>query len=91
MVYDGQTVALGGLQQARSETIEDKVPVLGSLPVVGRLFRSRVQQESRTAIIYLVTVNVVDPSGNPASDAGRAAEAAAADVSGASPDGILLR
>jgi general secretion pathway protein D len=91
MVYDGQTVALGGLQQSRSETIEDKVPVLGSLPVVGRLFRSRVQQERRTAIIYLVTVNVVDPSGNPASDAGRAAEAAAAELPGDSPDGILLR
>ena len=88
LVYDGQTVAIGGLREEKLETINDKVPVFGSLPVVGRLFRSKATQNRKTALMYLVTVQIVDPSGNAATDAGRAVEAAAADDSA---DDILLR
>ena len=91
MVYDGETVAIGGLRQEKSETINDKVPVLGSLPVVGRLFKSQVQRDSRKVMIYLVSVNIIDPSGGAATAGARAAEAAEAGPSDADGESILLR
>ena len=39
-VWDGQTVVLGGLLAESDQKIKDKVPILGDLPVIGRLFRS---------------------------------------------------
>ena len=91
LVYDGQTVAIGGLREEKLEVINDKVPVFSSLPVVGRLFRSKVTQNRKTALMYLVTVQIVDPAGNAATDAGRAVEAAAAAGDEDSADSILLR
>lgn len=63
-VYDGATVVLGGLIIDQSTMINDKVPLLGDVPVVGRLFRSKVKQRRTKNLILFVTVKVVDPSGN---------------------------
>lgn len=62
-VYDGSTIAFGGLTQVKSNNIEDKVPFLGDLPLIGPLFRSKAQQTSRSAVILFVTVNIIDPAG----------------------------
>jgi general secretion pathway protein D len=62
-IYDGQTVAIGGLSTAKVETIEDKVPIFGSIPIIGRLFKSNLQRHTRTAVVYFVTVKIVDPAG----------------------------
>lgn len=64
LVYDGQTVAIGGLTQAKSETVEDRVPGLSSIPIVGKFFRTEMERTTRTAVVYFVTVNIVDPSGD---------------------------
>lgn len=64
-VWDGQTVAIGGLMGEIITKIEDKTPFLGDLPAVGRLFRSSVDDRSRKAIIMFVSVRVLDPSGAP--------------------------
>ena len=64
-VYDGATLMLGGLQQSRVNEIEDKTPLFGDIPLIGRLFRSKVSESSRTAIIMFVKVKVVDPAGRP--------------------------
>ena len=64
-VADGSTVAFGGLTSQRVQMVEDKVPVLGSLPWVGRLFSSTSRQPSSTAIIFLVQVELLDPTGQP--------------------------
>src|SRR6185295_1954750 len=40
IVWDGQTIVLGGLISENVVRVKDKVPVLGDLPFVGRLFRS---------------------------------------------------
>jgi general secretion pathway protein D len=63
-VYDGQTVAIGGLSSAKVETIEDKVPGWSSIPLIGRFFKSNVNRTTRTAVVYFVTVNIVDPAGD---------------------------
>ncbi len=77
-IYDGATVTIGGLSDAKYETINDKVPLLGDLPFLGRLFRSDVNQVTQKAVIYFVTVQIVDPGGLGIQEAAAAAEQAAA-------------
>ncbi len=62
-VYDGATVVIGGLVQDRPSMLEDRVPILGDTPLIGRFFRSKISQNERRAIIFFVTVNIVDPAG----------------------------
>ncbi|MCF6312459.1 MAG: type II and III secretion system protein [Verrucomicrobiales bacterium] len=64
-VWDGQTVAIGGLIGEISTKVEDKIPFLGDIPGIGRLFRSSIDERSRTAMVMFVTVRVLDPSGAP--------------------------
>jgi general secretion pathway protein D len=64
-VADGATIAFGGLIQDSIQNVEDQTPILGSLPIVGRLFQSKVQRPMKTAIVFLVTVDLLDPSGRP--------------------------
>jgi len=63
-VYDGATVVLGGLISDNSVMMDDHVPVIGTLPVVGKFFSSKVKQRRMKNIIMFVSVKVVDPSGN---------------------------
>jgi general secretion pathway protein D len=62
-VYDGATVVLGGLKSQEHTLVNDKVPILGDLPFVGRLFKTSTNQTNSRNIIIFVTVEVVDPSG----------------------------
>lgn len=62
-VYDGATVVLGGVKIDNRTLVEDKVPILGDLPFVGRLFKSTTKQTDTKNVIIFVTVEVVDPSG----------------------------
>ncbi len=64
-VADGATIVIGGLLEERNENVEDKVPVLGDVPVVGRLFQTKSTAPVRRAIIFLVKVRVVDAAGRP--------------------------
>lgn len=79
-IYDGATVTIGGLSDARYETIHDKVPILGDIPFLGRFFRSDVNQVTQKAVIYYVTVQVIDPGGMGIQEAAAAAEQATAPV-----------
>jgi general secretion pathway protein D len=67
-VADGATVAIGGLISERVQIVEDKVPVLGSIPWIGRLFRTSATQPTSTAVIFLVRVELLDPTGRPYRD-----------------------
>jgi len=50
------------------QNVEDKVPVFGNIPVLGRLFQSTAKQPVSTAIIFLVHVELLDPTGRPYRD-----------------------
>jgi general secretion pathway protein D len=63
-VWDGQTVVLGGLITENVQRQKDKIPVLGDLPGVGRLFRSEQNITQRKNLIIFVTPTIIDPSGN---------------------------
>lgn len=66
IVWDGQTVVLGGLITDNVSRVKDKVPVLGDLPFVGRLFRSESNQTQKKNLVIFVTPRIIDPAGNPA-------------------------
>ncbi len=63
-VWDGQTVVLGGLLAETVTTIKDQVPMLGDLPLVGRLFRSESKNTNKKNLLIFVTPMLIDPAGN---------------------------
>jgi general secretion pathway protein D len=65
-VYDGETLVLGGLVSDFREQVNDKVPLLGDLPLIGRLFQSSVDVRSRKVLMFFLTVRTLDPAGRPA-------------------------
>lgn len=67
-VADGSTIVFGGLMTDRIVKGEDKVPILGQLPLFGRLFTSESSQPITTAIIFMVHVELIDPTGRPYRD-----------------------
>ncbi len=67
-VADGSTVGLGGLIYDRLETYKDKVPVLGSIPLLGRLFRSEGERSIKRNLMIFVTATQVEDNGRRKSD-----------------------
>ncbi|MGB0152883.1 MAG: Amuc_1098 family type IV pilus outer membrane protein [Verrucomicrobiales bacterium] len=64
-IWDGQTVALGGLIREDVQDVEDKIPVIGDLPVVGRLFRSSAELHLKRNLTIFVKAQLMDPAGVP--------------------------
>jgi general secretion pathway protein D len=62
-VADGATVVVGSMLQETVQNVEDQVPILGSVPLVGRLFQSQAKKPTSTAILFLVNVELMDPTG----------------------------
>ena len=62
-VYNGATVVIGGLITEMRKTIEDKIPLLGDIPYLGRLFRSRAEQSDKRNLLIFITARLVDPAG----------------------------
>ena len=68
-VYDGQTVVMGGLMREDVQKVQDKVPVLGDIPLAGRLFRTNVDQHIKRNLLMFVTAGLLDPAGQPVIEA----------------------
>ncbi|MBK9138813.1 MAG: type II and III secretion system protein [Verrucomicrobia bacterium] len=64
IVWDGQTIALGGLISESVIKVKDKVPVLGDAPLIGRLFRSEGMSSKKKNLVIFVTPTIIDPAGN---------------------------
>jgi general secretion pathway protein D len=64
-IFDGQTVVLGGLMREDVQKVEDKVPVLGDIPLIGRLFRSSVDQHLKRNLVIFVSARLINPAGEP--------------------------
>ena len=63
-VWDNQTVVLGGLISSTIQSTKDKVPFLGDLPLVGKLFQSQSKTTQKKNLMIFVTATIVDPAGN---------------------------
>ena len=64
-VWDGQTIALGGLIREDVQKTQDKVPFLGDIPLAGRLFRSEADQKVKKNLVIFVTPRILDADGQP--------------------------
>lgn len=64
IVWDQQTVVLGGLIAENVRKSREKVPVLGDIPLLGRLFRSESSDTTKKNLVIFVTPTIIDPAGN---------------------------
>jgi general secretion pathway protein D len=58
LIRDGCTVVLGGLIRDDVQNINDKVPILGDLPFLGRLFQSKAVSNIKKNLLIFVTANI---------------------------------
>ncbi len=61
-VRDGQSLILGGLIQNEQTKLVKQIPVLGSLPIIGELFKSRTFQNNESELVIIVTPQIVKPN-----------------------------
>jgi len=64
-IADGATIVLGGMVEEKMQNVEDQVPILGSMPFVGRLFQSKARQPIKRNVLIMLNVELQDPSGRP--------------------------
>ncbi|MBI2517888.1 MAG: hypothetical protein HYV95_13370 [Opitutae bacterium] len=62
-IWDGATIVMGGLTREDVKKNRDKIPVLGNVPVLGRLFRSNGESAQKRNLLIFVTANLVNPGG----------------------------
>ncbi len=58
-VRDGQTIVLGGLIQDTYESRQQKVPLLGDIPLLGLLFRSELEETTKIELLIVLTPHVI--------------------------------
>ncbi len=64
-IWDGATLIMGGLTREEVKKVSDKVPVLGDIPLLGRMFRSKSESAQKRNLLIFVTANLVSPGGAP--------------------------
>jgi general secretion pathway protein D len=62
-LWDGATLVMGGLTREDVKKVNDKIPILGSMPIIGRLFRSKGESTQKRNLLIFVTANLVNPGG----------------------------
>lgn len=61
---NGLTVAIGGLIDTNDSESEQKVPLLGDIPLIGELFKRKVQSKGKRELILLITPHIIDTPQN---------------------------
>ena len=61
LVQDGQTLVLGGIRETENADTQSSVPFLGSIPGLGRLFRSSINSSNETELLVFVTPTIIEP------------------------------
>ena len=64
-VSDGYTLLLGGLLREDIQNVDEKIPLLGDLPVFGRMFQGKTEQAIKKNTLIFVTPRILDVSGQP--------------------------
>ncbi len=63
--FDGETVIMGGVFKDETTKIDDSIPILGDMPLVGRLFQSEAEEASKTNLLIFTTVQLIRADGTP--------------------------
>jgi len=87
-VWDGQTVVMGGLIREDVQDVQDKVPILGDIPLVGRLFQTKAQDHFKRNLMIFVTAKLIDPSGQQIRNTSGSTGAMAPPPSGGGMEGV---
>lgn len=64
MVEDGGTLILGGIYTENNSNVENKVPLLGDIPVVGNLFKSQTRKQERKELLVFITPRIINSTGS---------------------------
>ncbi len=64
LVNDGQTVVLGGILETERREAENKVPWIGDVPVLGRLFKSTNKSDNKDELLIFVTPRILREGAN---------------------------
>jgi general secretion pathway protein D len=64
-VSDGYTLLLGGLLREDIQKIDEKVPIIGDIPIFGRAFQGKTEQAIKKNTLIFVTPRILDVSGQP--------------------------
>ena len=59
-VEDGQQIVVGGIIRKKQKQVENKLPILGDIPLLGRLFKSTETAIEDTEIVIIITPHIVD-------------------------------
>jgi type II secretory pathway component GspD/PulD (secretin) len=62
-VNDGDTVVMGGLMRDNLVKTDDKTPILGDLPLIGRFWRGTSEVARKSNLMIFVNAKLIDPSG----------------------------
>ena len=65
---DGATVVLGGLIQTREIAVNEKVPLLGDIPILGYLFKSTHSLEARSNLLFFLRPKIINPTSSKATE-----------------------
>ncbi|MDZ7826424.1 MAG: hypothetical protein U5R48_10845 [Gammaproteobacteria bacterium] len=60
LVDNGQTLVLGGIFTTSSSDTIDKTPLFGDLPLVGNLFKRRLQSDDKQELLIFITPRIVE-------------------------------
>lgn len=63
LVENGGTVVIGGIFEMEETNQENKIPVLGDVPVMGNLFKSRTRESSKREMLVFITPKVISDRG----------------------------
>ncbi len=62
-IANGQIAVIGGLAREEVVKVQDKIPLLGDIPLLGRLFQSKSETSQKRNLIIFVSANLVSPQG----------------------------
>jgi len=62
-LLDGETVGMGGLISESVQLVDDKVPMLGDIPLLGRFFRSEASQRIKSNLVIFCTLRIINTDG----------------------------
>ncbi|HDZ76919.1 MAG TPA: hypothetical protein ENH41_02400, partial [Candidatus Omnitrophica bacterium] len=60
-VRDGETAVIGGLIKNQNDGVRSRIPILGSLPIVGFLFSNRAEDKLQTELAVFITPHIIRP------------------------------
>jgi protein transport protein HofQ/type IV pilus assembly protein PilQ len=63
-VNNGETIVIGGLGQNESRDVRTKVPVLGDIPILGQLFRTKDVRTAQTDLVLFITPRILSATGH---------------------------